>query len=107
MQDNYTINSIAFSYYLYRAFEVAKTENYILKALNSPILEKIVMHSPLKQIIHQALPKLQLNYTLYPAMADLADPKEKVAIFVLDASRYLHGVNDTPDYHTRMSKDYF
>lgn len=65
------------------------------------------MHSPLKQIIYQALPEMKLNYTEYPAMADLADPEGKVAIFILDASRYLHGANSIPDYHTRMSREFF
>lgn len=48
-----------------------------------------------------------MNYTEYPAMADFVNHEMKVAIFILDAARYLNGVNMAADSDTKTSEEYF
>lgn len=48
-----------------------------------------------------------MNYTIYPAMADFVNVDEKVALFIIEGARLMHGINDIHDATTRLSSSYF
>jgi hypothetical protein len=62
-----------------------------MKIVHSQLFQLVIRHSPLKQILHEALTEedkeWEMNYVDYPHMCDLVNHRRKIGILVDDNER--------------------
>jgi hypothetical protein len=82
----YSLSELHFGTELYAVNE----RNILLKTMNSHLFPIIAAHTPLKQLVFEAIKdqgEWELNHVDYPSLADLVNHKKKIVILIEDKNR--------------------